>query len=152
MMTVRRAELFARSEHEQAAIFLPMITEGEAQVGRRRLSIVNRREVGLLVFQEFLVRDIVAVEIHLPIFGKRTQRDAGIVLDYYPGVIEQKIANAGETLGMHQVGSGLEKAIARALAGAPFQERARAAGKVGFEIVQGLVRAAPRRERDPHAL
>ena len=63
---------------------------------------------------------------------------------------QQKIANAGEAFGVHEVRRGFQQTHARPLFRAPFQKRTRAAGQIGLEIVERLL-AAVAREGDLHA-
>src|SRR6266404_8242210 len=128
-----------------------MVTESESQLRRRRLPVVDRRQIRLMVFAEHLrVRDVAAVAIDLPRFGKSAQRDTGVILDNNAAAAQEEIAHAGEALGMHQVGGGLEQAVTLSLPGAPLEERTRSAGKVGLEVIQGLLGAVAG-EVDLHA-
>src|ERR1044072_9234948 len=128
-----------------------MITEGESQLRRRWLAVVDRGQIGLLIGEKLFVRDITPVEIDLPCLRKSAQWNPRIVLDENATVVQEKIAHAVESLSVHQVRRGFEQTDARTLARAPFQEWARTAGQIGFEIIQGLVRSAAGRERDPHS-
>jgi hypothetical protein len=67
----QRSTLLAPGEHKKAAIFLPMVTKGEAEVRRWRLSIVDGGKIGLMIFAEHLrMRHVAAIAIDRPVFWK----------------------------------------------------------------------------------
>ena len=99
---------------------MPVVAEREPEFRRRWIPGIYRGEVGLTILSEHLyVRHISPVAIHFPVLWERTERDAGVVLNDDTAVIEEEIAHAGETLAMHEIRGGLEKAEARPLRRAP---------------------------------
>jgi len=86
-----------------------MIAEGKTERRRRRVLRVDRSQIGLMIFFEFFVmRNVTAVTIHFPTFREGAQRNPGIVLNNDATVLQKKIADAGETIAVHEKGCGLE--------------------------------------------
>ena len=86
---------------------MPMIAEGKTEL--RLVLADERREIGLIIFLEFiLVRNVAAVAIHFPTFRKGAQRNPGIILNDDATVLEKEIAHAGESITVHEEGSGFE--------------------------------------------
>ena len=84
------------------------------------------------------MRDVTPIEIELPTFRKRAQRNPGIVLDDDAAVIEEKIADAGKSFVVHEVGSSLDQTEPRPARRAPTQKSAVASREVVLEVVQSL--------------
>ena len=86
---------------------------------------VDRGEIGLIIFLElFLVRNVTAVAIHLPTFGEAAERNSGIVLNNDATVLHEKIAHTGESVTVHEEGSGFEQTESGPARGTPAKKRA----------------------------
>src|SRR4029077_19819553 len=106
-----------------------MIAEGKPECRRRRILREDRSQVGLMIFFEFLVmRNVTAIAIHFPTFRKITQRNPGIVLNDNATVLDEKVTHPGETVAVHQEGSGFEQTQPWRARGAPAKESAVSAG------------------------
>src|SRR5438270_4115930 len=149
-VAVLNSQLSASCKHENAALGLPPIAEGETEFGRRRISVVNLGQRLLVKLSEFFtVRNKAPVEFERPVFSKRTQRNAGIVLDNEGTVFEQKIADAGETFAVHEIRCSFNQTNSWPTRCAPTKKTAVAAGKVSLEVIQRL-RATAVTESDFH--
>src|SRR5256885_3076025 len=104
-----------------------MIAEGKTE---RRLVLADERgEVGLIIFLElFLVRDVTTVATHFPPFRKGAQRDPRIVLNDDATVLQKEIAHTGESIAVHQEGSGFKQTQARPMRGGPAKKGAISTG------------------------
>src|SRR5438094_9294454 len=119
-----------------------MMAEGKTE--RRPVRANGRCEIGLIIFLEFiLVRNVAAVAIHFPTFWKGAQRNPGIILNDDVTVLHEKIAHTGESIAVHQEGSGLEQAESRPARGTPANKRADFAVYVSFAIRNCLWLFAP---------
>src|SRR5689334_24252695 len=100
-----------------------MIAEGKAQGWRRGVLCVDGVEIGLMILFKFLVmRNVTAVATHFPAFGKHPQGNPGIVLNNNAAVLQKEIPDAGESIAMHQEGSGLEQTKTGSARCAPAKE------------------------------
>ena len=135
---VTLVSLLPPSEDEDAALSLPPVAEGETEF-RRRIFIVDRGQFLLVIFPEFFaVRNEAPIEIQSPAFVKRAQRNPGVVLHNNAAVFQQKIADAGESFVVHEVGSSLDQTEPRPARRAPTQKSAVASREVVLEVVQSL--------------
>src|SRR5438046_9013695 len=100
-----------------------MIAEGKTE---RCLVLADERgEIRLIIFLELvLMRNVTTVAIHLPTFREGAQRNAGIVLNDDATVLHKKIADAGESITVHEEGSGFEQTQPWPARGAPAKESA----------------------------
>ena len=88
---------------------MPVIAKGKTERGRRRALRVDRSQIGLMIFFEFLVmRNVTAIAIHFPTFREGAQRNPGIVLNDNATVLKKEIAHTGESIAVHEKGCGLE--------------------------------------------
>src|SRR5205814_9439856 len=103
--------------------FLPMIAEGKPE---RSLVLADKGgKIGLIIFLELvLVRDVTAVAVHFPTFREHAQRNPGIVLNNNATVLHEKIADAGESITVHEEGSGFEQTQPWPARGAPAKKSA----------------------------
>src|SRR5437016_6104843 len=89
----------------------------------------ERGEIGLIIFLELVfVRNVTTVAIHFPALGEGAQRNSGIILNNDATVLDKEIAHTGESIAVHQEGSGLEQAESRPARGTPAKKRAVSAG------------------------
>src|SRR5438477_7080961 len=101
----------------------------ECETKRRLVLADERRQIRLIIFLEFVpMRNVTAVAIHFPTFGKGAQRNPGIVLNDNATVLHEKIADAGESIAVHEKGSGFEQTQARPARRAPAKKGAVSAG------------------------
>ena len=86
---------------------MPMIAKGKTE---RSLVLADEGgKIGLIIFLELvLVRNVTAVAIYLPTFREHAQRNPGIVLNDDATVLHEKIAHPGESIAIHEEGSGFE--------------------------------------------
>ena len=106
---------------------MPMIAKGKTE---RSLVLADEGgKIGLIVFLELvLMRNVTSVAIHFPTFREHAQRNPGIVLNDDATVLHEKIADAGESITVHEEGSGFKQTQARPARGAPAKESAVSAG------------------------
>src|SRR5436305_5565986 len=100
-----------------------MIAESKTE---RCLVLADERgEIRLIIFLELvLMRNVWAVAVHFPPFRESAQRNPGIVLNNDATVLHEKIAHTGESVAMHEEGSGFEQTQARPARGAPAKKSA----------------------------
>src|SRR5213078_4207963 len=100
-----------------------MIAKGKPE--RRLILTDQRREIGLIIFLELvLMRNVTAVAVHFPTFREGAQRNPGIVLNNDATVLHEKIAHTGESVTVHEEGSGFEQAESGPARGTPAKKRA----------------------------
>src|SRR2546430_4848302 len=104
-----------------------MIAEGKT---KRGLVLADEGgKIGLIIFLELvLMRNVTAVAVHFPTFREHAQRNPGIVLNNDATVLHEKIADAGESIAVHEEGSGFEQAESGSARSAPAKESAVSAG------------------------
>ena len=89
-------------EDQKAALGLPPISKSKSKFGGRRVPMINLGERLLVVFSKFFAMwNEAAVKFERPVLIKSSQRNSGIVLYNASAVIEQEIADAGETFTVH---------------------------------------------------
>src|SRR5213082_983946 len=100
-----------------------MIAESKTE---RCLVLADERgEIRLIIFLELvLMRNVWAVAVHFPPFREGAQRNPGIVLNNDATVLHEKIAHAGESITVHEEGSGFEQAESGPARGTPAKKRA----------------------------
>src|SRR6266513_6248357 len=100
-----------------------MITKGKTE---RCLVLADKgSEIRLIIFLELVfVRNVTTVTIHFPTFREGAQRNPGIVLNDDATVLHEKIADAGESITVHEEGSGFEQTQPWLARGAPAKKRA----------------------------
>jgi len=100
-----------------------MIAEGKTE---RCLVLADERgEIRLIIFLELvLMRNVWAVAVHFPPFREGAQRNPGVVLNDDATVLEKEIAHTGESITVHEEGSGFEQAESGLARGAPAKKRA----------------------------
>src|SRR5438045_9786564 len=86
-----------------------MITKGKTE---RCLVLADKgSEIRLIIFLELVfVRNVTTVAVHFPTFREGMQRNPGIVLNDDATVLEKEIAHSGESITVHEEGSGFEQA------------------------------------------
>src|SRR5438477_11280200 len=100
-----------------------MIAKGKPE--RRLILTDQRREIGLIIFLELvLMRNVGAVAIHFPTFREHAQRNPGIILNDDATILEKETAHTGESITVHEEGSGFEQAETGPARGTPAKKRA----------------------------
>src|SRR5205085_11478996 len=104
-----------------------MIAKGKTE---RSLVLADEGgKIGLIVFLELvLMRNVTAVAVHFPTFREHAQRNPGIVLNDDATVLHEKIPDTGESITVHEEGSGFEQAESGSARGAPAKKSAISAG------------------------
>src|SRR4051794_35094884 len=86
MSRLTRLWLRPRGQHQDSALFLPVISEGKAQLSGR-VFFVNCCQILLeKLIEHLLVRNVAAVTLHFPVLRKSAQRNSRIVLHNYATV------------------------------------------------------------------
>src|SRR5436189_6260131 len=100
-----------------------MITKGKTE---RCLVLADKgSEIRLIIFLELVfVRNVTTVAVHFPTFREGAQRNPRIVLNNDATVLHEKIADAGESIPVHEEGSGFEQTQSRPARGTPAQKGA----------------------------
>src|SRR5213083_2816820 len=100
-----------------------MIAESKTE---RCLVLADERgEIRLIIFLELvLMRNVWAVAVHFPPFREGAQRNPGVVLNDDATVLHEKIADAGESITVHEEGSGFQQAESGPACSAPPKKRA----------------------------
>src|SRR2546423_1085270 len=102
-----------------------MIAESKTERRRRRILRVDGGEICLMIsFEFFVMRNVTAVTIHFPAFREGAQRNPGIVLNDDATVLQKEIAHTGESIAVHQEGSGFEQTQTGPVRGAPAEKGA----------------------------
>src|SRR5688572_31149211 len=129
----------------------------DAEVERRRLQLPEKlTEPRLTPARKDRDRtEIGAERAELPEVGlEGMQRNTRVVLDDLLRMIEHEVAHLREVSAVHQVGRALEESVAGPERGCEREKIAgldAAVGKVGAEVIEGLLRAFTRRNDHLHA-